>query len=48
MRIKYVKYLGLLGALFTGGSLILAGSLSEGVGIIAAALSSASLFKATA
>lgn len=43
MRIKYVKWFGLLGALLAGSSQILAGDVVNGAGIIAAALSSAGI-----
>lgn len=37
---KWVKYLGLLGGLFAGVSLIITGQTVEGVGLIAASLTS--------
>lgn len=40
--INVVKLLGLLGALFAGGGLILQGQAETGAGVIAAALASAS------
>lgn len=44
MKVKYVKWLGLLGALFAGASQIIAGDVVGGGGVIAAALSSAGVF----
>lgn len=44
MKVKYVKWLGLLGALSAGASQIVAGDLVSGGGVIAAALSSAGVF----
>jgi hypothetical protein len=44
MSSKFVKILGFIGALATGASLIVAGDFAQGVGIIAAALSSATMF----
>lgn len=44
MRIKYIKWLGLLGALFTGASQIAAGDIINGAGIISASLASAGVF----
>lgn len=44
MKVKYIKWLGLLGALFAGASQIAAGDVVNGSGIIAAALSSAGVF----
>lgn len=44
MKVKYVKSLGLLGALFAGVSQIVAGDVVSGGGVIAAALSSAGVF----
>lgn len=41
MKVKYVKWLGLLGALFAGASQIIAGDIVGGGGVIAASLSSA-------
>lgn len=43
MKLKLIRWAGLFGSLLTGGSMILAGSIETGVGIIAAALSSASV-----
>lgn len=44
MKVKYVKWLGLLGALATGVSQIVAGDVVNGVGIISASLASAGIF----
>lgn len=44
MNVKYVKWLGLLGAIFAGTAQILAGDFINGGGVIAAALSSAGVF----
>lgn len=44
MKVKYVKWFGLLGALFSGVSQIIAGDVVGGGGVIAAALSSAGVF----
>lgn len=44
MNVQYVKWLGLLGALFAGSAQIIAGDIVNGTGIIAAALSSAGIF----
>lgn len=44
MKVKYIKLLGLLGALFAGTSTIIAGDVATGAGVIAAALSSAGVF----
>lgn len=41
MKVKYVKWFGLLGALFAGTAQIIAGDIVGGGGVIAAALSSA-------
>lgn len=41
---KVTKALGLLGALSAGAGLIMSGQHVEGIGVIAAALSSASIF----
>lgn len=41
MKLNYIKWLGLLGALFAGTSQLLSGDVVNGSGIIAAALSSA-------
>lgn len=41
MNTKYIKWLGLIGAIFAGTSQILAGDFVSGGGVIAAALSSA-------
>lgn len=43
MKAKWVKVLGFVGAVATGVSLIVAGDLTQGIGIIAAALSSATM-----
>lgn len=40
----YVKWAGLIGAVLTGTVMIVNGDNAQGVGVIAAALSSASLF----
>lgn len=47
MNTKYIKWLGLIGALFAGTSQILAGDLVSGSGVIAAALSSAGVLSPT-
>lgn len=44
MKVIYIKWLGLIGALFAGASTIIAGDVAIGVGVIAAALSSAGVF----
>lgn len=41
MKVKVIKWAGLLGALFAGVSQIVAGDVVAGSGVIAAALSSA-------
>lgn len=41
MNVKYIKWIGLLGALLAGTAQILAGDFVNGGGVIAAALSSA-------
>lgn len=41
MKIKYVKWLGLLGAVLSGAAQCIAGDFVSGAGVIAAALSSA-------
>lgn len=41
MNVKYIKWLGLLGALFAGASQIAAGDIVNGAGIISASLASA-------
>lgn len=41
---KAVKFLGLIGAVVAGVGLILSGQHVEGIGVIAAAFSSASIF----
>lgn len=46
MKVKYIKWFGLLGALFAGISQILAGDVVNGGGVIAAALSSAGVLSA--
>lgn len=46
MKIKCIKWIGLLGALSVGTTQILAGDVVNGGGMIAAALSSAGVFSA--
>lgn len=46
MKYMYIKWAGLLGAVLTGSTMIVAGDNATGVGVIAAALSSASIFSA--
>lgn len=46
MEVKYIKWIGLLGALSAGTAQILAGDIVNGGGVIAAALSSAGVFSA--
>lgn len=46
MKIKYVKWLGLLGAVFSGTAQCIAGDFVSGAGVIAAALSSAGVLAA--
>lgn len=46
MKVKYIKWIGLLGALFAGTAQILAGDIVTGGGVIAAALSSAGVLSA--
>lgn len=43
MNTKYVKWLGLVGAIASGASLIASGQVQEGVGLIFASLSSAGI-----
>lgn len=45
MNINYVKWLGLLGALFAGVSQIASGDVVNGAGVIAASFASAGVFK---
>lgn len=44
-KASIIKILALVGALFTGGGTVYAGDVVTGLGIISAALSSASIFK---
>lgn len=44
MKVKHIKWLGLLGALFAGASQIAAGDIVNGAGIISASLASAGIF----
>ena len=46
MKVEYIKWFGLLGALSAGVSLTIAGDVVNGGGIIAAALSSAGVLSA--
>lgn len=46
MKVLYIKWLGLLGALFAGTSQIISGDVVNGAGVIAAALSSAGVLSA--
>lgn len=39
-RVLFVKYLGMVGAVLSGIALVVAGSVVEGVGLIAAAMTS--------
>lgn len=45
MNPKYIKILGLIGALFAGGAIALSGDLVTAAGIVSAALSSAGVLK---
>lgn len=42
MKTQHIKWLGLIGALFAGASSLMSGDITTGVGVIGAALSSAS------
>lgn len=44
-RIKWIKVLGLVGALATGTAAVIAGDVVTGVGIVSAALSSSTLLQ---
>lgn len=46
MKVKYIKWIGFLGALSAGTAQILAGDIVNGGGVIAAALSSAGVLSA--
>lgn len=41
MKVKHVKWLGLIGALLAGVSQVVSGDVVAGVGVVSAALSSA-------
>lgn len=43
MKTKYIKWFGLIGALFAGTSSIMSGDIITGAGVISAALSSAGI-----
>lgn len=47
MKIKYVKWLGFIGALCAGAAQVIAGDVVTGAGVIAAAFSSAGIFTAS-
>lgn len=47
MKVKYVKWLGFVGALCAGAAQIIAGDIVTGAGVIAAAFSSAGIFAAS-
>lgn len=47
MNVNYIKWLGLIGALFAGASQIASGDVVNGAGVIAASFASAGVFKKT-